>query len=117
MNTLSFVNQGDSLYVALYNRVAELEKPETNCADVAIVQSICHTFLYVVIALIAGFILWKIIDHVAAGISGWNRRRWEVADRKMKQEANLQDKRLSFMEKNSSKEDYLTEIANMIQNH
>ena len=69
----------------------------TNENDLEIAKSICWAIACVVACLVVGFLAWKLIDHIANGISGWNKRQWDIKDRERKQKADLLEKKLQIL--------------------
>lgn len=72
-------------------------EPETNTSDVFIAETICTHIFYIVLVGVLGFVVWKLLDHVAKGISEYYKRRCVVKDKELKQKADLLDKYLDFL--------------------
>lgn len=87
----------------------------TNDKDVQIFQEICGAIVLVAVIVVGGFLLLKLFDHIANGIHGLYKRKWEEEDREQKQKADLKDKLLDFLEKNTSKEEYNEEAGKVIK--
>ena len=87
----------------------------TNENDVQIFQEICGAIVLVAVIVVGGFLLLKLFDHIANGIRGLYKRKWEEEDREQKQKADLKDKLLDFLEKNTSKEEYNEEAGKVIK--
>ena len=91
------------------------QEAATNDKDVQIFQEICGAIVLVAVIVVGGFLLLKLFDHIANGIHGLYKRKWEEEDREQKQKADLKDKLLDFLEKNSSKEEYKEEAGKVIK--
>ena len=87
----------------------------TNDKDVQIFQEICGAIVLVAVIVVGGFLLLKLFDHIATGIRGLYKRKWEEEDREQKQKADLKDKLLDFLEKNTSEEKYNEEAGKVIK--
>ena len=75
----------------------EIIKPGTNSADVSIAGTICTSLVAVVLIGVSGFLVWKLLDYIAKGISGHYKRGCEVKDKMIKQRSDLLDKYLDFL--------------------
>lgn len=87
----------------------------TNENDVQIFQEICGAIEFVAVIVVGGFLLLKLFDHIANGRRDLYKRKWEEEDREQKQKADLKDKLLDFLEKNTSKEEYNEEAGKVIK--
>jgi hypothetical protein len=58
----------------------------TNRQDVEIVKTICCSIVTLAAIIVGGFLIWKLMDHIANGISGCYKRKYTLEDieRKMK---------------------------------
>lgn len=87
--------------VARLVKLADVYQPviteaETNSADIEITKYICCAFVIVTAFIVGGFLLWKLIDHLANAIAGWFKRRWEVENIIRKHDSDLLGKLLDF---------------------
>lgn len=96
--------------------VYELEAA-TSDKDVQIAQEICGAIVIVTAILVGGFVLWKLLDHTANGIRGIYKRKCDNNDCLKRQEADLKDKMLSALEKNTSKEEYINTLRTLIESN
>ena len=87
----------------------------TNCKDVEIVKTICCAIVSTIAIVVIGALAWKLIDKISNGISGWNKRNWDVEDKEWKQKTYLQDKLLVFLEKNTTSETYNSKLDKYIK--
>ena len=78
----------------------------TNCKDVEIAKTICCAMVSITAIVVIGVLGWKLIDKISDAISGYNKRNWEVKDKKQKQKSDLQDKLIDFLANNTSEEKY-----------
>ena len=69
----------------------------TNENDLEIAKTICWAIVCVAGCLVAGFLAWKLLDHIANGISGLYKRRCEVKDKVFKQKGDMLDKLTDFL--------------------
>lgn len=69
----------------------------TNETDLEITKAICWAIVCVTGCLVVSFLIWKLIDHIANAVSGWNKRQWEVEDKGRKQQADLLEKKLQIL--------------------
>jgi hypothetical protein len=86
-----------------------------NVNDVQIAQTICGTIVLVAFIMVVGFLVWKLMEYIANGVSGYSKRKWEEKDCVKKQKSDLQDKLLNFLEKNTSKEECSKEEGKMVK--
>ena len=100
MSTLFLNCFCDSIFEKMCERLGtctpEVVEKGTNCADVAMTAVICKAVVCVALILVLGFLVWKLMDHIANGISGWRKRVWEVNDIKRKQKSDLLTRLLDF---------------------
>ena len=75
----------------------EVVETGTNYADVAMTAFICKAVVCVAFILVLGFLIWKLMDHIANGISGWRKRVWDVEDIKRKQKSDLLTKKIDLL--------------------
>ena len=57
--------------------------------DASIANIVSCSIVHVVLICVIGFLLWKLMDHIAHGISGFYKRKWEIEDIERKQKAEL----------------------------
>ncbi len=81
---------------------------ETNPCDVDMATTICNAIVAVTTILVAGFLLLKLMEHVAKGCQERRQRKWDGKERIIKQKAVLLDKKLEELKVNS--ESYLAAI-------
>lgn len=81
-------------------------KAGTNDADVEITKYICCAVVTVAAIIVGGFLIWKLIDHLANAIAGCYKRRFEVEDLERKQKSDLKNKLIDFLEKMTINEKY-----------
>ncbi len=79
---------------------------ETNCKDVEIAKVICGAIVCVAAIIVLGSLLWRLMDHIFKGCQEGKKREHEVKEKERKQKADLQDKLIDFLEKNTTKEEY-----------
>ena len=97
MNTLLLTVMCDSLGVKVCETAIKLmNEAGTNPADVAIAGTICDALVKIVTLCVGGFLLWKLIDHVAKSIEDRRKREWTVEDIERKQKSDLQNRFLDF---------------------
>lgn len=60
----------------------------TNGQDVEIAKAICCSIVTLAGIIVGGFLIWKLMDHIANGISGYYKRKCTIEDIKRKMEAN-----------------------------
>lgn len=101
MNTFLLNCSCDSIVSTMCEKLcvcsAKVLEPSTNYADVSIVGNICTCIEQIFIIGVVGCLLWKLIDHISKGISGWRRRVWEKEDIDRKQEFDLLERYLDFL--------------------
>ena len=54
--------------------------------------------------IVVGFLLWKLMDHIASSKAEKRNRQWNVEDIERKQKAELLEKKLSFLKDKDSKD-------------
>lgn len=64
------------------------QKLATNCNDLGIAQVISCTIICVTCCIVIGFLLWKLMDHIAKRCQEKRQRGWEIEDKQLKQEAD-----------------------------
>ena len=77
----------------------------TNVSDISIAETICTYIFCVVLIGVLGFLIWKLLDHFAKGISEYYKRRCVVKDKELKLKADLLDKYLDFLKEKALKDD------------
>ena len=87
----------------------------TNDNDLQIFNEICGTVVLVAVIVMGGFLLWKLIDHIANGIRSIYKRSCDKKDYQKRQEADLKDKLLSFLETSTSTEEYNKEAGKVMK--
>lgn len=87
---------------------------KTNLQDVEIAKTICCSIITLTGIIVGGFIVWKLMEHIAKGVSGYNRRKWEIEDimrkqsaEEKKQKTDLINKKLEILHENC----YETELV------
>lgn len=80
-----------------------------NWADVEIARQISCTLITIVAICVAGYILVKLIEIISKYCSEERKKKRDEEESSRKQKANLQDKLLSFIEKNTLREEYKKE--------
>ena len=87
---------------------------ETNLQDVEIAKTICCSIITLTGIIVGGFIVWKLMEHIAKGVSGYYKRKWEIEDIMRKQSAeekklktDLINKKLEILHENC----YETELV------
>ena len=97
MNTILLTTMCDSISVKVCETAIRLmNEAGTNPADVAIACTISDAIVKIVTICVGGFLVWKLMDHLAKGIAGWNKRVWDVEDIERKQKSDLQTRLLDF---------------------
>ena len=90
----------DSIFEKLCEKLGtcspEVVEKGTNCADVAMTAVICKTVVFVALIFVLGFLIWKLMDHIANKNSETRKRLWEVEDIERKQNSDLLTKLLDF---------------------
>ena len=81
---------------------------ETNPCDVDMATTICNAIVAVTTILVAGFLLLKLMEHVAKGCQERRQRKWDGKERIIKQKAVLLDKKLEVLKE--TPKDCLTAI-------
>ena len=97
------------------NKTAEIcqhcvKETETNCLDVAIVFIICVAIAVVAIYAIRRYFKWKDDERTALANAAQQKRSNEEADRKLKQEANIEVRK-------QNKEDHELKRKEELQDH
>lgn len=114
MNAMLLLSQCDSIVTkacgALIPVIQETYEAGTNCKDVAITKVICCTIVSVTAIIVLGSLLWGLMDHLFRGCQEKKKQKYEVAEKERKQQADLQDKLLGFLEKSTTKEEYNSEL-------
>lgn len=59
----------------------------TNIHDVELTTTICSSIELMTGIVVGGFLAWKLLDHIANGISGYYKRKWTLQDIARKQKA------------------------------
>lgn len=72
------------------------ESNATNCNDVEITKCICEYILWIAIVAAITFLVWKVLDHIANGVSVWYKRQCDVEDCLNKKKLELSDKLIDF---------------------
>lgn len=85
-------------------------------AKFGITHQICCTIVIVVTIIVLGFLLWKLMDHIASSKAEKRARQWKVEDIERKQKADLLEKKLSFLKDKVAK-DYTDAIDNALNDH
>ena len=95
MNTFLLSSPCDSLVAKVCANVCacgpKVVEQGANWADVKNTETICSNIIWIIIVLAVSFILWKIIDLIAKGISSYVKRKREIEDIDRKQKADLFD--------------------------
>lgn len=78
---------------------------ETNDNDVAIVGIICGTILLIAGVVVAGSLLWRMIDKIANGCSESRKHTKENEEHERKQKADLLEKKLQILKEQCSDSD------------
>lgn len=95
MNTFLLSSPCDSLVAKVCANVCacgpKAIEQGANWADVKNTETICSNIIWIIIVLAVSFILWKIIDLIAKGISSYIKRKREIEDIDRKQKADLFD--------------------------
>lgn len=103
MSTIVLICSCDSIVSTMCEKLcvcsARVLEPSTNCADVSMVGNICTCIEQIFLIGVVGCLLWKLIDHISQGISGWRRRVWEEEDMDRKTEFDLLERYLDFLKK------------------
>lgn len=94
-------------------KLASNMEAATNCKDVEIAKAVCCAIVSITAIVVIGVLIWKLIDKISNGISGWNKRNWDVEDKVRKQKADLLDKKLDALSKDTKA--YTTAIDNAIE--
>jgi hypothetical protein len=97
------------------NKTAEIcqhcvKETETSCLDVAIVFIICVAIAVVAIYAIRRYFKWKDDERTALANAAQQKRSYEEADRKLKQEANIEVRK-------QNKEDHELKRKEELQDH
>jgi hypothetical protein len=71
----------------------------TNAQDVEIAKAICCSIVALAGIIVGGFLIWKLMDHVAKGLAGFYRRRCEVEDIRRKQSAEEKKQKTDLINK------------------
>jgi len=100
---------------ALAPIVQQTNEAGTNCSDVCIADVICRSTIIIVTILVAGFLAWKLIENNAKENERNFNKKKEEEESKRKQEADLQNKLIDFLEKNTTKEEYNDEIGKSVK--
>lgn len=87
----------------------------TSWADVEIAKQISCTLITIVAICVAGYILAKLIEIISKYCSEERKKKRDKEENYRKQEADLQEKLLSFIEKNTLREEYNKEKDKMIK--
>lgn len=91
----------DSIAVKLSEKgcqsLTEIHEASSNCVNASIAHALFCSIVYVVFICVIGFLLLKLIEHIAKGIAGWRKRVWELEDKNLKQKSDLLDKKLEFL--------------------
>lgn len=86
-----------------------INETANNWADVEIARQISCTLITIVAICVAGYILVKLIEIISKYCSEERKKKRDEEESSRKQKANLQDKLLSFIEKNTLREEYKKE--------
>ena len=73
------------------------EANATNCNDVKIAECICGYILWIAIIAAITFLAWKILDHIANGVSVWYKRQCDIEDSLNKKKSELSNELIDFL--------------------
>ena len=107
INVLSFCSCDTIAKFLFMNAHAMAHRPHGHgwhCAKFGITHQICFTIVTTVAIIVVGFLLWKLMDHIASSKAEKRNRQWNVEDIERKQKAELLEKKLSFLKDKDSKE-------------
>ena len=76
--------------------VCQMKDTGSDWADVEITSIICCSLVKIVAIVVAGFLLWKLLNYVAEAIAAYYNRACNLNDRERKQQAELTNKLLDF---------------------
>ena len=109
MNAFLLLCQCDSIANKVFAKaipvIQETYKAGTNCSDVKIADAICKSLVLIFAICVAGFLIWKLIDHIAIAVSGLYKRKCDVEDKKLKQKSDLIDKLTDFLTNQTQEKD------------
>lgn len=71
----------------------------TNGQDVEIAKAICSSIVVLAAIIVGGFLIWKMMDHVAKGIVGYYKRKCDVEDIRRKQSAEGEKQKTDLINK------------------
>lgn len=73
-------------------------------ACIRITEEICHSLVWIFAICVVGFLLWKVIDHIAYWLTEKRKQEYEKYVSQQKHEKDLKDKLLTFLEKATNEE-------------
>ena len=86
----------------------------TNENNVRVADIICNAVVNVILYLVIAFLIWKLLEAIAKGVSRYYTREWDVQDRRTKQKADLLEKELIAISENKSQK-YIDAIDETIK--
>lgn len=111
MSAILLSSQCDSIVTktcdALIPVVQKTFEAGTNCCDVNIAEAIGKSLVLIFAICVIGFLIWKLIDHIANGVEMLFKKDKEKEESERKQKADLLDKYLDFLKEQASKDDKL----------
>jgi hypothetical protein len=113
INPNDMIIVSDSIAVKA-GKVIELIQPMatkagTNCQDVQIAKHICDSIVELAAIAVIGFLLWKLMNYIAKGISEVRKRDWAVNDREEKAKAESLSRSWQLEDQARKKKDDLME--------
>ena len=70
---------------------------EPNITDIINTDIICGAIVHVMLIVVAGFILWKLMEHVANAFAASYKRKCDEEDKDRKRNAELLSRYLDFL--------------------
>ena len=107
INVLSFCSFDTISNILFMNAHAMAHRPHGHgwiWAKFGITHQICCTIVTTVAIIVVGFLLWKLMDHIAYCQTEKRNRQWKVEDIERKQKADLLEKKLIALKGKDSKE-------------
>lgn len=118
MSAILLSSQCDSIVTktcdALIPVVQKTYEAGTNCCDVNIAEAIGKSLVLIFAICVIGFLIWKLIDHIANGVEMLFKKDKEKEESERKQKAELLNKYLDFMKEVNAENDYQRVLANLI---
>lgn len=70
----------------------------TNNYDASIAQTICCTIVAIVAIVVAGFLLWKLMDLIFKGCQDKRQHMWAEKEKQQRKVVELQNKKLEILQ-------------------